>query len=299
MVTGIITFQLDEGELLRSWISFHASIFGHRNIIVVDNGSKDRLTVEVLRVAESKGVRVFNFEGNHNFEQKGNLVSGVARGFQKEFPFYLPLDTDEFVCVREFKSIKNHANGTTEQMASYSSSRSNILQEIRRTSKTGRQAGRISTYINNIPGTRFGYETKNIRKLLVKNNSDLVLDTGFHQIRGIPEEYLDNSNLALMHFHNRDWIAIRQRARLKLASRVEAFTVENLETLKKSKGKGHHLVDLFFLTREEYMQRFPKPTLNLEPLMRKHNLIVPFSELPEYSTEELEIEKSISSDFGD
>lgn len=262
---GIATFQLDEGRLLQSWIEHHASIFGFNNLVVIDNGSTDSLTLQILNKAVSNGVKVFHFPGNSSFENKGKLVPAVMSGFRDQIDWFLPVDVDEFLVCK------------TNNQESFSSRKEDVFVELERIAGIeGAQAAQILKQIVNVSGTSFGYLSDR-RRLILLNKTTHDLDVGFHGIDGVSAESLPVSDLSLIHFHDRGWEDSLKRARLKLSSRVARFDEEHLTMHFEKKGLGFHLAPLFYVNSiEDYKKRRKNPDIDLTPLLQTEEE-VPFS----------------------
>ena len=74
----IVCVQKNEKNLLRTWVTHHANIFGHKSLIIIDDQSDDPLTLGILEQAVEQGVNVIR-SSKSAFEDKGILISNIIR----------------------------------------------------------------------------------------------------------------------------------------------------------------------------------------------------------------------------
>jgi len=80
----------NEVDIVKDWVVYHTSIFGLKNVFVVDNMSTDG-TYEVLK---SLNVSVFR---SNDYRKKGVYMTNFSKKFSNEV--IVPIDIDEFITV--------------------------------------------------------------------------------------------------------------------------------------------------------------------------------------------------------
>lgn len=93
----LFCFVRDEPYLLSRWIPYHASLFGIENIMVIDHGSGEA-TQSLLQGYEEQGMKRYD-AGSYPFSEKAQILTIIMRRY-KHYRFLLPLDSDEFVCLK-------------------------------------------------------------------------------------------------------------------------------------------------------------------------------------------------------
>lgn len=97
----IITMVKDEVDIIETWLKYHGSIFGFKNIFVIDNYSFDG-TYEILKLYEEKfhiGLIQLPY-----YKDKGKYISEIIKE-NEDYKFYFPIDIDEFLVLRDNNSI--------------------------------------------------------------------------------------------------------------------------------------------------------------------------------------------------
>jgi hypothetical protein len=89
----ILTMVKDEIDIVRDWVVYHGSLFGFKNLFIIDNFSTDG-TFKLLRHLQKKyGIQVFRLP---NYNLKGKYMTLLMRKFCfNEYVF--PIDIDEFI----------------------------------------------------------------------------------------------------------------------------------------------------------------------------------------------------------
>lgn len=76
----VYMMQRDETSILRSWILHYYRLFPHSSLTILDNGSKNPETLEILDTATLNGIRVISqYETQHDFDNKGDIIAKLSR----------------------------------------------------------------------------------------------------------------------------------------------------------------------------------------------------------------------------
>jgi len=92
MKVNIFTMVKNEEDIIEYWINYHGSIFGYRNLYIIDNYSDDG-TYEKLLKYKKIGV---NIRREKNYTQKGRLIGELIKK-RDDYDIAIPLDIDEFI----------------------------------------------------------------------------------------------------------------------------------------------------------------------------------------------------------
>jgi len=272
MRVAVLTMQKDEGRLLESWIAYHGQLFGTDGLHIVDNGSTDPDTLEVLGKAARAGAKIFHNPSPRDFERKGEIISRIIAERCGRFDVCFPLDADEFL-------VRFDERQPTSDKAA-------IEAELTEFVASGKSVTRLLAAIWNEPGSTFGHHAHQY-KVGLRADFPVKLDLGLHLYDHanrrdlVDPDLIHRGRLGIMHFHNRPFADTLGRARLKLAQRVRDFEPA---TLRDYNGAGGHLIKYFFMTPQEYYAQFSKHEVDLKPLFDPYGIEVPFSRLPEEDT---------------
>lgn len=91
----VVCFQKDDLELLPFWIEYHASLFGIKNIVVLDNYSTSKETLITLEKWSNLGLHVMYNQGP--YAEKGKLTAAAFKSLNTTHEIGIPLDVDEFL----------------------------------------------------------------------------------------------------------------------------------------------------------------------------------------------------------
>lgn len=140
----IVVVTKDEWPLIRSWVLYHARIFGGENLYVLD-GSSNQEQISFLKEAALRlGVVVFFTKSNLN--QLENDVNSLMRSIADSTDFFTKSDTDEFI-VR-----LKHSDDFEKRTFSIS----NISDEINNLPVDGRRY-KFSFYSHSVPVTNCSF----------------------------------------------------------------------------------------------------------------------------------------------
>ena len=95
MKIKLFTMVKNEEDIIEYWINYHGSIFGYRNLHIIDNNSDDG-TYEKIMKYKKIGVNIYR---EPDYKLKGKLLTGLIKEQQKidAYDLAIPIDIDEFV----------------------------------------------------------------------------------------------------------------------------------------------------------------------------------------------------------
>ncbi|WP_406586315.1 glycosyltransferase family 2 protein [Asaia lannensis] len=239
--------QRDEGAMLMAWLSYYGRLFGFEHLTVFDNGSCDPLTLHLLAQAERCGVTVRRDRRDmDDFHAKGLHFAEQIRAWDREggYDFALPVDCDEFIAVVDDNGL--------------STSASRIMGEFDRL-RGERRALRIGSSLFNLPSRPgwFAVDTDFIKGFLPAR-SIATMDNGHHNPTSSLASGFALSRFTYLHWHNRDFAQMQQRARLKLSSPLldPDDRTSLLRYASTPNLPGRHLVDLLLEDEAHYLTRY-------------------------------------------
>jgi hypothetical protein len=104
---AVVLLTKDEHDLIEDFLAYHGALFGRENVVVVDNGSTDARVLEAYDRHRSLGGSVV-VEPRPFREAAAFMSEHMMRMIRMcpHYEFILPLETDEFVFVREKEGIR-------------------------------------------------------------------------------------------------------------------------------------------------------------------------------------------------
>lgn len=241
MKISFVTMQKNEKDLLEGFIKYHSSLSSMADIYILDNGSDDIDTINILDKYKQLGVNVFfEYSEREHFEKKGDTVKDfIAKlDLQSYYDFVIPMDCDEIFCLEDSSSLILNKDVIHREL------------ELLFSLDKGR-GFRIYNCFNNVPLIKDKFRKAPQKKTFFSSKSNIIrLDTGFH-LFGLDEELTD-SKFTYIHFHNRYYQGVMASARNKMIARVPDYTNETLLQHRERKKAGWHLVKYFLQTKEQY-----------------------------------------------
>lgn len=255
----VVMMQRNEGELFSLWIAFYEKIVPLKRIYVIDNGSDDDVTLEILSRHEARGLNVIRcFQSIEDFARKGAIVQSVIEAAGVAGRFALPCDCDELLYVR-----------TTEGPSVKSKDIARHLRALaRRDDKT---AIRIGEQYYNIPNSVAGYKQQ-CKKLLFRERIPEALDNGYHyysfaeKVSIVPD--IGKSRLGYLHLHNKPFGALVASARRKIDSRSDSI---------RSSREGRHLLHYLNMSETDYIRSFSErpADISIDAILSSVGLALP------------------------
>ena len=244
-VVRVIMMQRDERTMLAQWINHYKTLFGIQNLTVMDNGSEDPDTIEILREAETLGMKVmWGFGTPHDFHQKGGHFGNIIKGLWDpagNYDFALPVDCDELLAVFTDKGV--------------SLDRVSIHRELDHLIGT-KQALRMCMSLFNVPGAPGWFAVdRHFHKGFLSAGTIQIMDNGHHEpISRMAPGYV-STRLTYLHWHNRPFAELKANSRRKLDPAMQGLSDAELSEYAKKPSPGSHLVRNLFITEEEYRNR--------------------------------------------
>jgi hypothetical protein len=100
----IYCMQKDEDDILSSWIQYHSSIVGIKNIHLIDNGSSQK-SLDILNEFKSIGLNVYY---KSDYKKKGDYICDLIKENNKIIKHIaVPLDIDEFIGMCTYNPTYN------------------------------------------------------------------------------------------------------------------------------------------------------------------------------------------------
>lgn len=235
-----ITMQKNEGENLASWVKYHSYLFGLENLYILDNGSTEQMTIDLLHLFEKIGCNVFwNYNKKENFEQKGNIINEIVREWdeQDNYDFVIPIDCDEYIIFYD-----EQPSCSREKILAYFDEIKNIQAPFL-----------MHRMFLNVPSSPGFFCPSLVPKCFFRKGTIGHLDHGFHHPRSKNLEKPFKCKIAYLHMHNKKFDKLIEAAKEKLCHLVN---INDLNALKNHVGHGEHLVQYFFMTEKEYVEKY-------------------------------------------
>ncbi len=269
--------QRNEDDLLEPWIKYHGAMFGLENLHIIDNGSTNAKTLEILSRYEAEGVNVERrYSDREDYTRKGEIIGELVLRLEREDPcdFYILLDCDEFVCL----DLQDH----------HYTSDKDAVHEYLSGFVGERRVCKVTLNLPNILGTECGFWEAGHSKVIFPRGTFSSTDHGHHTgISRLAHGYRPIS-LTYLHFHYRPFEDIVQFSRAKLEATPEPPDMDDPVALRAYRGQGWHLVKYLVDGSESYYGTFKNPRNIVRlPWVTEHfaslGLEVPFAhvKLPE------------------
>lgn len=257
----VVTMQRNEGALLSLWVAFYERLAPLANLFVIDNGSDDPATLDILATQEQRGLNVVrSFGAPADFARKGAVVQSVIESAGVAGRFALPCDCDELLYLRtadgpsiEARAIARHFRG---------------LSRVE-----GAEVFRINEQVYNIPGSGAGYRQL-CKKIVLRQRVPAPLDNGYHYYSFAKKtpSYPDirKSGFGYLHFHNKPFASLVESAHRKL---LVSPVVEG------KPRESRHVLTYLDMTEDAYLRGFAdKPAeVSIADLLAAQGLPPPFT----------------------
>jgi len=245
-VVRVVMMQRDEGDALVRWLSHYGGLFGLENLTILDNGTTDAFSLDVLRHAEVSGVRIhWGLDTLRDFREKGGHLTNVINGWDHDggYDFALPCDCDELLAVFDEGRLVTHEAA--------------VLAEFERLLPV-RSALRIDMSMFNVPD-RPGWfvPDRHFYKGFLPARSIAAIDNGHHAPESRLAPGFELTRFTYLHWHNRSYEATMALIRRKLTGRVDVHDREALIAFRDTpEAPGAHMVDTLLMSRGEYLNRY-------------------------------------------
>lgn len=234
----------DERALVGPFLRYHAELFGAENLYVIDNGSTDPVVIDVLASFEREGVHVDRSHPNvDDYRNKGGLVTELVKRLDSDalYDFYVLLDCDEFVVLRQAESFTCDPTEIRSYLTSMRGER-RIL--------------RVNANLANIPGSPGAFREASYVKTIFPQDVLLSTDHGHHLGQSRTGAGYVDCDIVYVHFHYRSYEEVSRFARRKLSMVMPAEDLDDPAKLRAFTGPGRHMVNYLAAGAEAYYQQF-------------------------------------------
>jgi len=236
-----VMMQKDERYLLEPWLAYYGNLFGFENLFVLDNGSKLHCVRQTLARYEEMGVTINRlFKERYHYDAKGEYLGCLIRALDSvgDYDFIIPLDCDEFVCLK------------TEQ--AYDFSPGTILDYLADL-KGERRVLRFPYQLANHPLQADIYYYFSFFKVFFASSTFDGLDHGHHVGRSKLDNGIRDTDLVQLHFHHKIFDSLIEQAK---TSWVGNIAIGELHGAANYQGPSTHLAAYFSMTKEDYYEGF-------------------------------------------
>ena len=279
MHVKIFTMVKDEEDIIEYWINYHGSIFGYRNLYIIDNMSTDG-TYEKIMKYKPLGIQVFR---ETDYKEKGVYMTKLIKNKQiGHYDIAFPMDIDEFVV--HYDKTNNNINPEftkkyvdevlVNDFNKYEVFKCNYIETILTTNNN-------NGYNNALLETEYGRynDYKNMAKTFFNRRKwNGVLDHGNHYY----SEQYKLTDLCLVHYHCRNM----EQMKKKIINNVKGLDYEvDLEYLKNvikenpNAHGSHHINNMIKILENDYTLTLFNDCNHVDDI-RLGPLIHYFSKLP-------------------
>ena len=174
--------------------------------------------------------------------EKGEITRAKINDLSSEgqHDIFFPMDCDEFVVTLCGRGLSCSKNDVLAQIEPLVETKGVMIFPI---------------LLHNIPGDPSAFYFKDMPKVCFSGGGVSHLEHGNHDggMPGFTHRYVQS--LTYLHFHNRSFVTLQDRALEKLKNRVD---VHDREKLLAYKGHGDHLIPYFTMTESDYVMSFVK-----------------------------------------
>lgn len=245
MKVKLFTMVKNEVDIIEYWINYHGSVFGYRNLHIIDNNSDDGTYEKILKY---KKIGV-NIHRESDYKLKGTLITNLINNQKKRnrFDVAFPIDIDEFI-VHYDKThntlnpnhTKKYINELLDQNKENGVFKMNYVENA---INSGDKYGYKNALLESTHGIYLDYG--NMAKTFFNVNKwDGELDHGNHYCC---ENYL-LSDLVLVHYHCRNLDQMKKKVRTNLLGfgyKLEKDYLEKLLCDNKTAPGSHHINHMF------------------------------------------------------
>ncbi|WP_254963732.1 MULTISPECIES: glycosyltransferase family 2 protein [unclassified Cyanobium] len=245
--------QKNESILLEAWIRYHAEMVGKENLFIFDNGSTISSVIQVLKEAESSGVRIFwEYSTVRNFLEKGALIADLIQRLDREedFDFYFPLDCDEFLACQTESGPSCCRKDIEEALRPYKGSADVLVIQHK--------------YWNHPYRQNFYSIPTSSRKCFFANGACDYLDLGYHKGRSRLGAGQAKTAIIYFEFHYLPYRFHRQYCRQKLSGRLTDFSRRSLRAYEAKQMGGFHNAGHLLEGKYDYVRSFLRSEYQLE-----------------------------------
>ena len=246
----LFTMVKDEADIIEYWINYHGSLFGYRNLFIIDNMSTDGTYEKILKYKKI-GVKIFR---ETDYREKGiyltKLINSKTAG---NYDIAFPLDIDEFIV--HYDKTNNSLNPeNTKKYIDEWLIRDFDKHEVFKCNYVETINTRENGYDNALLECNYGkyHDYKNLAKSFFnKHKWDGILDHGNHY-------NTDNyklTDLCLVHYHSRNY----EQMKLKIKNNILGlgYSLDKNELLQllndnKNINGNHHIGNMIKILENDF-----------------------------------------------
>jgi len=258
---ALIMMQKNETILLDPWLRYHEAMISAQSIFVFDNGSSDPHTLETLKAAECRGVRV---NRQHNQPQDyfatGIIVAELIKNLDRENPhdFYFPIDCDEFLACK----VNGHL----------SCSRDDLDRSLSDLIGNDKVLSISSKYYNSPYHPNRYSEVDWCKKCFFAQGACQSLSFGFHEGTSKAGSDVAETNITYIEFHYKPYQEHRRLSKQKIEYIIPNPTRKALSLYIKSKRENFHSAIALLESEYSYLHSFDHQQKTLLDLSLLHRL---------------------------
>lgn len=98
----VFTMVKGEVDIVDDWILYHGTIFGFKNLYIIDNYSRDGTWEALLKQKDKYNINLFRMP---DYKKKGNYMTALLRTVGKN-EIVFPIDIDEFIVFYDKENNK-------------------------------------------------------------------------------------------------------------------------------------------------------------------------------------------------
>ena len=227
----------NEEDIIEYWINYHGSIFGYRNLYIIDNYSDDGTYEKILKYKKI-GIKISRHK---DYKKKGELMTTMIKK-DKSYDIAIPLDIDEFIV--HYDKTNNCLNPAH--------TKEYIDKCLNKETNTIFKCNYIQSTINS--NNDFGYEKSLLESKYGKYEDYKQLAKTFFSVKNWEGE-LDHGNhyytedytltdLVLVHYHCRNLDQMKKKVRtniIGLGYKEDANYLKDILVQNKNAPGSHHI----------------------------------------------------------
>lgn len=243
----LFTIVKDETDIINEWIIYHGSLFGYKNLHIIDNMSTDG-TYEKIVTFKNKGVNIYRKD---DYSKKGEYMTKLIRKHCSDNELAFPIDIDEFIVYYD-KSSK-----------SISRNKNKILNYLSGLPINNKIFKMNFIFTNNHIDNNYGFNNalseclygsysdfKEIAKVFV-NSSLFKNETIDHGNHYSTNDYI-LTDLCLVHYHFRNFTQFKKKVYNNVMGFNYPIDLDGLKKLDPRCNGCHHVNNLISILENTY-----------------------------------------------
>ena len=276
----VIVLSRNEYDLIDDFLTYYGTIFGHENVVVVDNGSDDARVLQAYKKYEALGVTIeSDRDGMMSMSQ---IVTDAMRRHKSSCEFLIPLDTDEFMYLPgklDIRDVTQARHAILDHLIKIPDDVS-ILKYGKFLGSIAEKTSEDYSKYKHAKPTHYikTFYDQGWDKVIVRSSAFISISQGNHRVRVTRGSTMTSDLLGLLHFHETGALRTRERCIMSLIGYKQMSLLElrgpveeqlkTCDNVIASKNFGGHRAEQYrvFLRREivarEYVRllaRLPDP----------------------------------------